>query len=135
MYVAVNVAVRPILLDQSVSENSSFGTGLGCKRSLVQIQSRRPIYLAVFTGESSENRSYLEYHISAHTCSKKQTNAGVGGGKIGVRPHLHLVRSHLALKEPSTSISSLSSAATENNLSAHNWTSTWGGASWSIMFI
>lgn len=80
------------------SQNCKYCTDLGCKRSLVQIQSRRPSYLIDILRFLERNclRNYT-LHV-AHNGSNRQIKDGIGGGKIGVRPVNDSSVNHAVLK-------------------------------------
>lgn len=65
-------------------------SGLGCKRSLVQIQSRRPFQIPDFTQLTYKYHSQENAGKYAYLCSNSCINSHSSGGKLGECPDLKL---------------------------------------------
>ena len=112
--VAVTLAVIDNCHGVHKNEKEVCAACLGCKRSLVQIQSRRPIYLTDLTQVFTLKRLSSENSKNAYTCSKTKAKEQDSGGKIGVRHELR----HLVTGEANShrSFPILSSAISFSNL-------------------
>ena len=80
-------------------------SGLGCKRSQVQILSRRPVYLSEIIQTLLISVYLFDGRICAYKCSKVKAKEGIHGGKIGVLPSVLLSQFEAVVRPALSSLS------------------------------
>lgn len=93
-------------------------SGLGCKRSQVQILSRRPVYLLEIIQTLQISVDLFCGRICAYKCSKMRPKEGIGGGKIGVLPAVLLSQFEAVIRPAIRSLSQ-SSLVNSNKIHQH----------------